>query len=220
MGPSTLGAPFLVLFVSSPENLARLDEIRALNATLTDPRGATEAEVERAIERGRAIVAQSYGLHSTEVAGAQTPAELVYEMATRNDGEMRRILDETVSILFPSLNPDGTTMVAEWVRRTAGTDYEGSWLPWLYHHYIGHNNNRDAFQQNTVESVWTGQLLFRDWVPQAFIDHHQMGSYGPRLYVPPYAEPIRWASGTSGALDLIRQTQGPAVTRLIGFHSI
>jgi hypothetical protein len=191
MGPSTLGNPFLVLFVSSPENLARLDEIRTLNAMLTDPRGASEAEIERAVERGRAIVAQSYGLHSTEVAGAQTPAELVYAMAIRDDREMRRILDETVSILFPSLNPDGTTMVAEWVRRTGGTEFEGSRLPWLYHHYIGHNNNRDAFQQNTVESVWTAQLLFRDWVPQAFIDHHQMGSYGPRLYVPPYAEPIR-----------------------------
>ncbi|HUG39671.1 MAG TPA: M14 family zinc carboxypeptidase, partial [Longimicrobiales bacterium] len=191
MGPSTLGKPFLALFVSSPGNLARLEELRRLNAVLADPRGVPENEIERAIEEGRAVVVQSYGLHSTEVAGAQTPAELVWEMATRDDPEMARILDEVVAIMLPSLNPDGTTMVAEWVRETAGTEYEGARLPWLYHHYIGHDNNRDAFQQNTAESIWGGQILFRDWVPQAFVDHHQMGAWGPRLYVPPYAEPIR-----------------------------
>lgn len=191
MGPSTLGAPFLVVFVSSPANLERLDELKRLNATLTDPRGASESEINRAVEEGKAVVVQSYGLHSTEVAGAQTPAELLFDMATRDDDEMTRILDETVAIMLPSLNPDGTTMVAEWVDETRGTEYEGSSLPWLYHHYIGHDNNRDAFQQNTVESVYGGEILFREWVPQGYIDHHQMGSYGPRLYIPPYAEPIR-----------------------------
>ena len=191
MGPSTLGAPFLVAFVSAPDNLARLEELKRLNATLTDPRGASEAAIERAIDEGRAVVVQSYGLHSTEVAGAQTPAELLYDMATRDDEEMRRILEETVGIVLPSLNPDGTEMVADWVDETAATEYEGAYLPWLYHHYIGHDNNRDAFQQNTIESVYGGRILFREWVPQAYIDHHQMGSYGPRLYLPPYAEPIR-----------------------------
>ncbi|MGK7313367.1 MAG: M14 family zinc carboxypeptidase [Candidatus Longimicrobiales bacterium M2_2A_002] len=191
LGSSTLGNPFYVIFVSSPDNLARLDELRELNAVLADPRGHTDAEVERAIREGRAVVAQSYALHSTEVAASQAAAELVWELATRTDPEMVRILDETVAILFPSLNPDGTTMVADWVDETRGTEYQGASLPWLYHHYIGHDNNRDAFMQNTAESVWTGQILFREWVPQAFIDHHQMGSYGPRLYVPPYAEPIR-----------------------------
>ncbi|HSR42853.1 MAG TPA: M14 family zinc carboxypeptidase, partial [Longimicrobiales bacterium] len=191
MGRSTLGNPFLVLFISSPENLARLDELRRMNATLSDPRGASEAEIEEAIENGRAVVVQSYALHSTEVAASQTAAELTYEMVTRDDEEVRRILDETVAIMIPSLNPDGTQMVAEWVGQTAGTDYEGAYLPWLYHYYIGHDNNRDAFQQNTIESVYGGRILFRDWVPQAYIDHHQMGPWGPRLYVPPYAEPIR-----------------------------
>ncbi|MEJ2679579.1 MAG: M14 family zinc carboxypeptidase, partial [Gemmatimonadota bacterium] len=191
MGTSTLGKPFLVLFISSPENLARLEEIRRENLVLADPRGHSEAEIQQAIDQGRAIVAQSYGLHATEVAATQTAAELVYDMATRDDETMRRILDQTVAILFPSLNPDGTTMVADWVRKTAGTEYQGSSLPWLYHYYIGHDNNRDAFQQNTAESVWTGEILFRDWIPEAYVDHHQMGSYGPRMYVPPYAEPIR-----------------------------
>jgi len=191
MGPSTLGNPFYVLFISSPENLANLDALQRYNAILTDPRGHSDAEIERALREGRAVVAQSYGLHASEVAATQTMAEITYEMATRDDPEMTWILDQTVAIMFPSLNPDGTTMLADWVDETRGTEYQGASLPWLYHPYIGHDNNRDAFMQNTAESVWAGQILFREWVPQAYIDHHQMGSYGPRLYVPPYAEPIR-----------------------------
>ncbi len=82
-------------------------------------------------------------------------------------------------------------MVADWYQKTLGTEYEGVGLPWLYHKYVGHDNNRDAFQTNMVESQYMAKILFRDWVPQAYVDHHHMGSYGARIYVPPYAEPVR-----------------------------
>ena len=191
MGPSTLGNPFLVLYISSPENLARLDEYKRMNATLTDPRGASEAQVEQAIANGKAVVVQSYGLHSTEVAASQSAAEIAYEMVTRNDEEMLRILDNTIAIMIPAFNPDGNIIVTDWYNRWVGTEYEGVGPPELYHHYIGHDNNRDAFMQNTIESYYGAEILFREWVPVAYIDHHQMGAYGARIYVPPYAEPIR-----------------------------
>lgn len=191
MGPSTMGHPFLVLYISSPDNLARLEELRRINARLSDPRGATEAEIEQAIAAGKAVVVQSYGLHSSEVAASQAAAEITYELLTRDDEEVTRILDNVISIIIPCLNPDGEVMVTDWYNQTVGTEHEGAGLPWLYHKYIGHDNNRDAFMQNTVESRYGGQILFRDWIPQAYIDHHQMGAWGARLYVPPYAEPIR-----------------------------
>ncbi len=191
MGPSTWGNPFLALFISSPENLSRLEELRQLNATLSDPRGATEAEIDRAVANGRAVVVQSMGLHSTEVGASQMAAELTYDMVTRDDGEMLRILDNTIAIMIPSFNPDGEIMVTDWYNRWVGSEYEATGMPWLYHPYIGHDNNRDAFMTNTVESQYGAKIIFRDWVPQAYIDHHQMGAYGARIYVPPYAEPIR-----------------------------
>ncbi len=191
MGPSTLGNPFLALFVSSPENLARLEELRQMNATLSDPRGVSAASLERAIANGRAVVVQSMGLHSSEVAASQMAAELTYDMVTRSDEEMLRILDNTIAIMIPCFNPDGEIMVTEWYNEWVGTEFEGAGLPNLYHHYIGHDNNRDAFMTNTVESQYGAQIMFREWIPQAYIDHHQMGAYGARLYVPPYAEPIR-----------------------------
>lgn len=191
VGPTTLGNPFLVLFISTPDNLARLDEYKQLNATLTDPRGVPEAEIERAIANGRVVVVQSYGLHSTEVAASQTAAEVVYDMATRTDADMMRILENTIAIMIPAFNPDGNIIVTDWYNRWLGTEYEGVGPPELYHHYIGHDNNRDAFMQNTVESYYGADILFREWVPQAYVDHHQMGPYSARIYVPPYAEPIR-----------------------------
>ncbi|HJO04207.1 MAG TPA: M14 family metallopeptidase [Acidobacteriota bacterium] len=193
VGPSTLDNPFLVLFISAPENLeaGRLDELQRLNATLNDPRAATDAAIEAAITDGKAVVVQSMGLHSTEVAASQMAAELAYDLVTRTDDEIMRILDNTISIIIPCFNPDGEILVTDWYNETVGTEYEGVSPPSLYHHYIGHDNNRDAFQTNTVESVYGAQLMFRDWIPQAYIDHHQMGAYGARIYVPPYAEPIR-----------------------------
>ena len=91
--------------------------------------------------------------------------------ATRDDAGIHEILDNTISILIPAFNPDGVGIVNEWYDRWVGTEYEGASPPELYHHYIGHDNNRDAFMQNTVESRYGGEILFREWIPQAFIDH-------------------------------------------------
>ena len=191
MGPSTLGRPFLAMFISSPENLARLDDYQRLNAVLQDPRGHSQAAVDQAIADGKVVFLQGYALHSTEVAASQAAAEIAWLFATRDDPGIHEILDNTISILIPSMNPDGVDLVNEWYDRWVGTEYEAAGPPGLYHHYIGHDNNRDAFMQNTVESRYAAEFLFREWIPQAFIDHHQMGAYTARIYLPPYAEPIR-----------------------------
>ncbi len=191
MGESTLGNPFLALFISSPENLANLDELQRLNAILTDPRGHSQAEIDNAIQNGKVVFVQSYGLHSSEVAASQGIAEVTWEFATRNDEEVMEILDNTIAIMIPCLNPDGEIMITEWYNQWVGTEYEAAGMPWLYHHYIGHDNNRDAFMRATIESEYGAKIMFRDWVPSGFIDHHQMGSYTARMAIPPYAEPVR-----------------------------
>ncbi|MFC1530027.1 M14 family zinc carboxypeptidase, partial [Gemmatimonadota bacterium] len=191
MGSSTLGNRFIVLFISSPENLRNLENLKRLNAILQDPRGHSEAEIEEAVQNGKVVFVQSYGLHASEVAASQTIAEVTWEMATREDEVMRGILENTVAIMIPCLNPDGEIMITEWYNQWVGTEYEGASLPVLYHPYVGHDNNRDAFMTNMVESEYGARILFRDWIPQGFIDHHQMGSTTARMAIPPYAEPIR-----------------------------
>ena len=191
MGPSTEGNPFLLVFITSPENLANLDRLKTINAKLSDPRGIAESEIKNLIKQGRAVICQSNGLHATEIGGVQMAPELTYDLVSRTDEETQRILNNVVFCLFPSFNPDGQIMVTDWYNETLGTDYEGTGLPWLYHKYAGHDNNRDGDFLNLAESVYVAKIMFRDWVPQAYIDHHHMGSYGARFYVPPYGEPLR-----------------------------
>ncbi|MCC7244003.1 MAG: peptidase M14 family protein [Acidobacteria bacterium] len=191
LGKSSEGRPFIALFISSAANLAKLDQYREMNAKLADPRGVPEAEINRIIAEGKAVVIQSFALHSTEVAASQTSAEFVYESLTRTDEEAARILDNVIDIVLPSINPDGTQMVADWYMKYVGTEYEAASPPWLYQKYAGHDNNRDGFALNLPESTHIGKLMYRDWIPQAYMDHHQMGGGNARLYIPPYAEPIR-----------------------------
>ena len=191
LGKSSEGRPYVAIFISSPANLEKLDRYKQINARLADPRGLAEGEARKLVAEGRAVVIQSFALHSSEVAASQTAAEFVYDSVNRTDEEAQRMLDSVISIVAPSINPDGTQMIADWYMKYVGTPHEAAGLPWLYQKYAGHDNNRDGFALNLPESQHLARLMYRDWMPQAYVDHHQMGSGNARLYIPPYAEPIR-----------------------------
>jgi hypothetical protein len=194
MGPSTEGNPFLHVIISAESNIADLERLRQINLKLSDPRGIDEATIKSLVAEGKAVVCQSMSLHATEIGGTQMAVELAYDLLSRDDEETRQILDSVIFSMIPSFNPDGQIMVTDWYRKNLGTEFEGVGLPWLYHKYAGHDNNRDGDYLNLVESRYAAKILYRDWKPQAYIDHHHMGSYGARFYVPPYSEPMRpWA---------------------------
>jgi murein tripeptide amidase MpaA len=132
-----------------------------VNLRLSGPRGIPEPEVRKLIVEGKAIVCQTMSLHATEIGGSQVAPELAYDLVARDDEETRRMLDNVILPLVPSFNPDGQIMVTDWYRKMLGTAYEGSGLPRLYHKYVGHDNNRDAFQTNMIESQYMARILFR-----------------------------------------------------------
>jgi hypothetical protein len=191
LGPTTMGNPFLLVTISSPANLARLEAIRQANLKISDPRGIAEAEIRKLVASGKAIVVQTMSMHATEIGGSQMAPELAYDLLSRTDPDTERILENVVFLMAPSFNPDGQIMVTDWYRKTLGTPSEGVNYHSLYQKYVGHDNNRDAFQTNMVEAQYIAKILFREWIPQAYVDHHHMGSYGARIYLPPYAEPVR-----------------------------
>lgn len=191
LGPSTEGHPFLLTIISSPQNLANLEELRKINLQITDPRSLGEEEAKELVAKGKTFILQSMSLHASEIGGTQMAPELAYDLLSGNDEETLRILDNVVYLGVPCFNPDGQHMVTDWYNQWLNTEYEGASMPWLYHKYAGHDNNRDAFMQNLIESYYMGQLLFKQYRPQAYQDHHHMGSYGARLFVAPYSEPIR-----------------------------
>jgi len=156
LGKSSEGRPYLAIFISSPANLAKLEQYRQMNARLADPRGLLEAEAKKLVADARAVTIQSFALHSNEVAASQAAAEFVHDSITRTDAEATRMLDNVISIVMPSINPDGTQMIADWYMKYAGTEHEAANLPWLYQKYSGHDNNRDGFALNLPESQHLG----------------------------------------------------------------
>ncbi len=190
LGKTTLGNPFLLAILSSPANLSRLEELRQINKRLADPRGLTEAEAEKLAAEGKTVLLISCNIHSIEIGSSQMVLELIHRLATEDSAFVQNILDNVIFLLVPSLNPDGQIMVTDWYNKNVGTEYEPSPMPWLYHKYTGHDNNRDAFMLTQVESQMINRVLYKDWFPQIYLDEHQMGSTGPRIFVPPFTNPI------------------------------
>jgi hypothetical protein len=191
MGPTSEGNPFLQVFITSPANMAKLERYREVNARLSDPRGLTDQQAHALVDEGKAIVVQSMSMHATEIGGTQMAPELAYDLLARKDEETRRILDNVIFIEVPCFNPDGQIMVTDWYNKQLGTQYEGTNPPWLYQKYAGHDNNRDAFMTNIPDSQYMARILFTEWKPEAYVDHHHMGGNGARIFLPPYAEPVR-----------------------------
>jgi hypothetical protein len=189
IGQTTLKKPFLRVTISSPENLAKLDRYEEISHRLADPRGLSEDEAERLIAEGKSVLAMTCSVHATEVAAAQMSMELAYNLATKNTAEVRTILDNVVFVLVPSLNPDGLDIVADWYKKTVNTPFDGAPVPELYHHYAGHDNNRDWYMFTQVETRNTIDGVYKKWHPQVLYDVHQMGNTGARLFVPPFLDP-------------------------------
>lgn len=190
IGETTGGEPMILAAISSEANLANLDRIREIAARLADPRGLSGAEVDALVEEGRAVMLVICAIHADEIGSTQMAMEWAHALATTDDPEVLGRLDEAVVLLVPSANPDGQIMEVEWYRRWLGTEYEGVRLPRLYHRYVGHDLNRDWFMLTQAETRALNRVMYRDWFPQVVIDEHQMGSDGPRMFVPPFANPV------------------------------
>ena len=191
IGRSTLDRPMQLLTITSPENHARLDEIKAVQARLADPRTIRD-ERERAelISEGRLVVLVTAAIHSNEVGSSLLPVRLAYRLASSGSPEVQQILDETVVLVVPSLNPDGVEMVADWYESTLDMPWEGAEPPFLYHHYAGHDNNRDWNAFTLQETRVVVERVYDEWHPQIVHDVHQQRGDGSRYFVPPWLDPI------------------------------
>jgi hypothetical protein len=189
-GTTSQGRPMYFALVSTPDNLARIDHYREIGRRLAHPQDLTDAEARKLARDGKAFVHIDGGLHSTEVAGWSHTPQLLYDIVSRaSDSDVKAILDNVVLMLWPTINPDGQQMVAEWYMQNVGTPYELSGLPRLYQEYVGHDNNRDAYMLNMIESRVL-EHTWRQWEPQIIYVHHQSGPFPTRIWLPPFSEPV------------------------------
>ncbi|MBI3425245.1 MAG: hypothetical protein HY011_20115 [Acidobacteria bacterium] len=190
LGRTSEGRPWFMALISTPANLAKLERYREISQRLAHPEGLSDEEARRLAREGKAFVHIDGGLHASEVAGAQHTIQLAHDLATgASDPKISALLDNVIVMLWPSLNPDGQNIVAEWYRANVGTPYEIAPVPELYQKYVGHDNNRDAYMLNMIESRVV-ERVWRHWEPQITYVHHQTSPFPTRIWLPPFAEPI------------------------------
>ena len=189
-GKTSEGRPMIYAIIAAPETLKNLPRYQQIQKKLADPRLTPAQEAETLIAEGKTVVLITCTIHATEIASTHTAIEYAYKLAAAADSKSLAILNNTIVILVPSLNPDGLDIVTKWYRSTLNTPYEGTAPPELYQKYTGHDNNRDWYIFSQPETRATVSQLHNVWHPQIVYDVHQQGSTASRMFVPPWLDPI------------------------------
>jgi len=190
IGKSPLGKPMYIAFISSEANIKNLDKLKEINKKLALEPNLSERDVENLADEGKVFFLATLSMHSTEVAPSQAAPLIAYELVTTNDKDKLKWLGDVVYMLVPNHNPDGMDMVVQHYKKYKGTKYDGSAMPGVYHKYVGHDNNRDFVTLTQSDTRAISAIYSTDWFPQVMIEKHQMGSTGPRYFVPPMHDPI------------------------------
>jgi hypothetical protein len=193
MGKTTEGRVQVMGIISSEQNLRQLDRYKDISRKLARARDGdrllTDQEARALAREGKAVVWIDFGLHSTEVAHGQTAPLMAFKAAADESEEMRLIRDNVIVLLIANMNPDGTTMVASWYRENLGKPWEGR-PPELWHKYVGHDDNRDWYMMNQLETRNGAKQLYSEWFPQIIYNQHQTGPFPSRIFVPPFDDPM------------------------------
>jgi hypothetical protein len=214
IGTTTQKRPMIMAVITAEENMARLDEFRAISKKLKEARGLSAEEARKLAKDGKIIVLITCSIHASEIAASQMSMELAYKLVTGDTPfDAAAVLRDVIFLLVPTINPDGNQMEVDWYKKYLGTKYEAGEMPWLYHYYAGHDDNRDFFMCNLPETRAVNKIMYHDWFAQIHLDEHQMGSDEARLFIPPFmnppvpnVQPLVWRAvnliGSNMAFDL------------------
>lgn len=194
-GRTAEGRPLRLVALASPENLARLDEIRRDHLRLAEPAGTPEGERERLAQKLPIIVWLAYGVHGNESSSSEAALAAIYLLAAGQE-EMADILRNTIVLIDPLVNPDGRERyVSSFRQRVGGAPNPNRaaaehWEPWpggRSNHYLIDLNRDWAWmsQPETRQRI----ALYRSWEPHVYVDFHEMSSESSYFF-PPAADPV------------------------------
>ncbi len=189
MGPTSEGRRMKYAIISSRENMANLDRYKEITGKLSLARNLTGENAKKLASQGKVIVWIDAGIHASETSPQMHHFQLAYDLITGTDRQSRFIRDNVILLLVHA-NPDGMTIVADWYNQNVGTPYEISRLPVLYHKYAGHDNNRDSFMGNLVETRNMNRIVGKEWFPELLYVQHEAAPFPARIWIPPNPEPV------------------------------
>lgn len=215
-GKTSMGQTMTYAVISSSENLSKLEKYKQIIRKLSLAKGLSSNKAQELSHEGKAIVYIDGGLHASECAPAQHNIQLAYELITSSSPKYQRIREDVILVLVFA-NPDGMNLLADWYHPNVGTPYEVASMPWLYHIYAGHDNNRDSYIANLVETKNITRLINKEWFPVILYNHHQTAPFPARIWTPPNSEPtnpnvhpliVRWQNMVGSAMGAAFDAEG------------
>lgn len=224
IGKTEYGRSQPMMIVTASANFAKLDQYKEISQTLAHAE-LTREEAEKLSVEGKPVVWIDGGLHANEVVGPHQLIETLYQLASRDDAETLKILDNVI-ILLVHANPDGMEIMSDWYMRKDDQEARDQNIPILYQKYVGHDNNRDFYMNNMSEATNMSLQQYVEWLPQIIYNHHQTGPAGTVVAGPPYRDPfnhvfdplIITSLDAVGAamINRMNQEDRPGYTRLDG----
>ncbi|MGH9902406.1 MAG: M14 family zinc carboxypeptidase, partial [Pyrinomonadaceae bacterium] len=193
IGPTNEHRMMHLLVITSPENMARLDQIKANVARLADPRGLSAEEAQRIVSSTPLVVWLNYTIHGNESASFEAMMQVVYQLAASDEPATLDVLRNTVALVNVCANPDGHERFVTWYNSFGVGNPEPSAAehdePWSVYGRVNRYRfdlNRDNIATSQVETR-NVQRAYLEWNPQVFVDHHGQPS---QYFFPPAALPI------------------------------
>ncbi|PST85003.1 zinc carboxypeptidase [Pedobacter yulinensis] len=189
-GKSYEGRELIAAFISSEENIAKLEKIRENNLAMTGLGEQTALMAE-----APAILWMSYNVHGNEANSTETAMKVLYDLASGREN-ISKWLRNTVVVIDPCLNPDGRERYISWYTSVAGArpnpdpaarEHAEPWPGGRTNHYYFDLNRDWAWQ--TQQETAARLRLYNQWMPQVHVDFHEQ-SYNEPYYFAPAAEPV------------------------------
>ena len=178
--------PLYLAYVSSEKNIKNLEIIRENNLKNTGLLKGSPTATDIA------IVWLSYNVHGNEASSTEASMLTLYKLLTEN----KDLLDNTLVIIDPCINPDGRDRYVNWYNETASQPYDidrqasehnEPWPGGRPNHYL-FDLNRDWAWATQIESE-TRLQAYNKWMPHIHVDFHEQGINEP-YYFAPAAEPF------------------------------
>lgn len=191
IGTTPEGRSMKMAIITSPENHKNLKRYQEISVKLAKAEGLTDDEARSLASEGKTVVWIDGGLHATEAINSQALFIEAYDLLSRNDEETQRILDNVILLLVPA-NPDGMDLVSDWYMRESDPKKRNMAIPRLYQKYVGHDNNRDSYIANLLETEIINRQMYIEWIPQIMYNQHQTGPAGAVLFMSPFRDPFNY----------------------------
>ncbi len=194
-GSTYEGRNLYALVITSEKNLGSLEDIRKTNLMLADPVNNDKSQLLEIAKNHPVTISFSYNIHGNEASGTEAAMQVAYHLAASESAETKKILNESIVLMFPCINPDGRDRYVYWYKgmKRHTTGYE----PRDLEHYAPWPNGRTNHYWFDLNRDWIwgvhpesrGQTeIYTSWMPQLHTDYHEMG-YNSNYFTVPGTTP-------------------------------